>query len=221
MLHPQATTLASSRAFDVDEEHGEGLVPLIDMLNHKAALVPHPCKEDGKEEGEEEGGAGGREKGEEFGDEESEKSGEGQVEFQRDCCLRISPTVCSGGESESEDEEEQGEQWGAGERGGEEDTEGGDDEGDDSDDDGDGDEDEDDGDGEGNEEDVAVVTTLAAMAAGQEICHTYGELGNWELLAGYGFTLPHNPFDTSALEWHHVGRAAEIILGGRPARQRL
>ena len=35
-----ASTLSSSRAFRVDEVHGEGLLPLCDLLNHKAALVP-------------------------------------------------------------------------------------------------------------------------------------------------------------------------------------
>ena len=33
-----ASTLSSSRAFRVDNQHGEGLLPLVDMLNHKASL---------------------------------------------------------------------------------------------------------------------------------------------------------------------------------------
>ena len=36
-----ASTLSSSRAFRVDEVHGEGLLPLCDLLNHKAASPSH------------------------------------------------------------------------------------------------------------------------------------------------------------------------------------
>ena len=58
-----AASLASSRAFYVDDEHGEALVPGADAFNHKAALVPEGCEVEGHleageegEEGEEEGG---------------------------------------------------------------------------------------------------------------------------------------------------------------------
>ena len=52
------------------------------------------------------------------------------------------------------------------------------------------------------------------------MCHTYGALGNWELLAGYGFTLPSNPFDTATLPWSVLVGAAEAELGARAARRR-
>ncbi|EOD38222.1 hypothetical protein EMIHUDRAFT_200755 [Emiliania huxleyi CCMP1516] len=44
---------------------------------------------------------------------------------------------------------------------------------------------------------------------GLEVCHTYGPLGNWELLAGYGFAL-------QALE----GREAAAAVAGALARRR-
>ena len=53
------------------------------------------------------------------------------------------------------------------------------------------------------------------------MCHTYGALGNWELLAGYGFTLAANPFDTATLPWSALVGAAEEELGARAARRRL
>ena len=35
----QAASLVASRAFAVDEEHGDGMVPLADVFNHKASVV--------------------------------------------------------------------------------------------------------------------------------------------------------------------------------------
>ena len=45
-----AATIASSRAFYVDEYHGEALVPFADLLNHKAALVPDDAIVEGGDE---------------------------------------------------------------------------------------------------------------------------------------------------------------------------
>ena len=39
-----------------------------------------------------------------------------------------------------------------------------------------------------DDDDEAYVVAVRDVVAGEEICHTYGELGNWDLLAGYGFT---------------------------------
>lgn len=46
----QASSLASSRAFYVDEHHGECLVPLADLFNHKAALLPAGVTLEGEQE---------------------------------------------------------------------------------------------------------------------------------------------------------------------------
>ena len=67
----EACSLASSRGFYVDEELGESLVPLADMLNHKVALVrlddadiagedSDAEEEDGDGDGDGEDGGGGR-----------------------------------------------------------------------------------------------------------------------------------------------------------------
>ena len=50
--------------------------------------------------------------------------------------------------------------------------------------------------------DTACVQIIAArpLQAGQEIFNTYGELGNAELVAKYGFALPDNPFDKLTLD---------------------
>jgi hypothetical protein len=47
----KAATLTSSRAFYIDDWHGEALVPLADMLNHKAALVPDGAVVEGGDDG--------------------------------------------------------------------------------------------------------------------------------------------------------------------------
>ena len=65
-----ASTLSSSRAFRVDEVHGEGLLPLCDLLNHKAALVP----------GHGGGGGGGGLEGEDDEEGEGEEESEGEEE---------------------------------------------------------------------------------------------------------------------------------------------
>ena len=146
-----ASTLASSRAFDVDGLHGEGLLPLCDMLNHKAALVPRRGADD------------------------ADQVEEGGGRLLRDLTLHIPPAP---GDDEEVEEEEEGDEAG-------------------------------------------LVCTARALRAGDEVCHTYGCLGNWELLSGYGFTLEDNPFDTAVLDWRHVVHAAEVVLGGRRARRCL
>ena len=45
----QAASLTSSRAFYVDDFHGEALVPLADLFNHKAALLPSGVTLEGEE----------------------------------------------------------------------------------------------------------------------------------------------------------------------------
>ena len=49
---------------------------------------------------------------------------------------------------------------------------------------------------------LSCVQIIAArpLQAGQEIFNTYGELGNADLVAKYGFALPDNPFDKLTLD---------------------
>ena len=69
--------------------------------------------------------------------------------------------------------------------------------------------DDDDGD---EEDDCALIETLRPLRAGEELCLTYGNYGNYELLAGYGFTLDDNPFETALLCWEHVVAAARVDI---------
>ena len=79
----------------------------------------------------------------------------------------------------------------------------------------------DDDDDDDEEDDGALIETLRPLRAGEELCLTYGNYGNYELLAGYGFTLDDNPFETALLCWEHVVAAAEAVLGARDARRQL
>ena len=152
----RASTLVSSRAFDVDSAHGVGLLPLIDALNHKPALAP----------------AHG---GEASDDDDSDDDDDDDDALRRDCAIRIPPAE----ESDDDDDEDD------------------------------------------DDDDCALIETLRPLRAGEELCLTYGNYGNYELLAGYGFTLDDNPFETALLCWEHVVAAAEAVLGARDARRRL
>ena len=70
-----ASTLMSSRAFFVDEHHGEAMVPVADAFNHKAAIVALGGYDAAEEDsdGSEEEIEGGDE------DEEEEEEGEGAL----------------------------------------------------------------------------------------------------------------------------------------------
>ena len=164
-----ASTLSSSRAFRVDNQHGEGLLPLVDMLNHKASLVPSH------------GADGQSASGDSDEDDEQGKEGESTDDHLlcRDVTLRIPPGRGDGDSSDNDDEDEV------------------------------------------DDDDEAYVVAVRDVVAGEEICHTYGELGNWDLLAGYGFTLSNNPFDTALLPWRSVEAAAGSLYGERVLRSRI
>jgi hypothetical protein len=66
-----------------------------------------------------------------------------------------------------------------------------------------------------------MLITRRRLQRGEEVCLTYSELGNWELLAGYGFTLPDNPLDTALLSTDRIADAASSALGERQCRSRL
>ncbi|KAH0612261.1 uncharacterized protein H6S33_010313 [Morchella sextelata] len=56
------------------------------------------------------------------------------------------------------------------------------------------------------------------IPAGGEVCNNYGPKSNEELLMGYGFTLPSNPFDTVVLRFLPVlSPAQESIRALQPA----
>ena len=187
-----AASLASSRAFYVDDEHGEALVPGADAFNHKAALVPEGCEVEGDaEEGEEEGNED--DEGEE--DEAEEKEGEEEKEA----------------EEEEEEEEEEGERLAdeqlrqtarvIAEAGGLElrmDTT------------------------LHNLGAAVGMRAMRPLARGAEVFNTYGEVGNQTLLANYGFVLAEaaNPLDTARLAWRALREALAARLGGRAARAR-
>lgn len=168
-----ASTLSSSRAFRVDEEHGEGLLPLVDMLNHKAALVPcHGA--DGESDGDSDDD---NNNGDAEADEQERASS--SATLLRDVTLRIPPAACDVDDDAAAADDEDA------------------------------------------EEDAAYVITVRGVNAGEEVCHTYGELGNWDLMAGYGFTMADNAFDTALLPWRCVEAAAASHYGARVLRCRL
>jgi hypothetical protein len=74
---------------------------------------------------------------------------------------------------------------------------------------------------EAGEEGPAMLITRRRLRRGEEVCLTYSELGNWELLAGYGFTLPDNPLDTALLSPERLLAAVAGALGERHCRSRL
>lgn len=190
----RASTLVSSRSFHIDDEHGEALVPLGDCFNHKCAMI----------------GDQGLEKGEgDSGDEMNEQEqGEGELQdggHREGCGSDVSSAGDLSrevGESNVSDSEGQSTT-------------------------------EDDPSARALEPDVilrvpeagedgpAMLITRRRLQCGEEVCLTYSELGNWELLAGYGFTLPDNPLDTALLLPDRLAAAAANALGERHCRSRL
>ena len=70
--------------------------------------------------------------------------------------------------------------------------------------------------------DPAFAQIIAArpLQAGQEIFNTYGELGNAELVAKYGFALPDNPFDKLTLDKATLLELACDLLSKKALAQR-
>jgi hypothetical protein len=64
------------------------------------------------------------------------------------------------------------------------------------------------------------IVAATAVAAGREVHNTYGELGNAELVAKYGFALPGNPFDAVRVDKAALVAAAIAELGPRACRAR-
>lgn len=64
------------------------------------------------------------------------------------------------------------------------------------------------------------IVAAAPVAAGREVHNTYGELGNAELVAKYGFALRGNPFDAVRLGKAALVDAAAAAQGPRACRAR-
>ena len=202
-----AATLTSSRAFYVDTWHEEALVPLADVLNHKAALVPEGAHVEGEddEESDEEGGEeGGEEDGEEGNGEEGngdEGNGEDSdaddeqppivdarvVSARRRAAAQMAAraldvslamdTTLHNLSSTRDAVDEEGD--------------------------------------EGDEPNghVALVA-LRPLPANVEVFNTYGEHSNRVLLNDYGFTLACNALDAAELPWCVVRTAAAAAIPG-------
>ncbi|GFH19252.1 uncharacterized protein HaLaN_16170 [Haematococcus lacustris] len=56
------------------------------------------------------------------------------------------------------------------------------------------------------------ILAASPLAAGQEVFNTYGELGNAELVAKYGFCLDSNPFSEVQLDKAVVLAAVQEVL---------
>ena len=66
-------------------------------------------------------------------------------------------------------------------------------------------------------DDALCLVMRNPVAAGREVCNTYGEVPNAALVHDYGFAVPGNPFDIVNLEG---ARAADIAVATFGARAR-
>ena len=188
----KAATLTSSRAFYIDDWHGEALVPLADMLNHKAALVPDGAVVEGGD-----GGSADEEKEDEEMEEMEEEETEEMEEMEeveeddddddeRDTRL-VSERRRSAARSLAAE-------WRVGlemdttlhnVNAGEE--------------------------GPAEAAGHVALVALRALRAGHEVFNTYGEHSNRTLLRDYGFVLSRNPLDAAELPWRVVRRAVASV----------
>ena len=238
-----AATLMASRGFFVDDSHGDGLVPAIDVANHKCALAPEGDGDSEEEEEEEE--AAEAEEAEEEAEAEAEakeEEGEGGLGPRSlraagpalraaaaavagdASCLQMDCTFVGDEEEEGEDEDEdeedeenaedEGEEGEGGGRGVEE---GGTKETKESGEgEGEEEEDEEDEDEEEEEEEDEGEVRLVAMRklpVGVEVLNTYGEYPSRKLLLDYGFVPTDNPLDTAALTPSLLAAACAAELG--------
>jgi SET domain-containing protein 6 len=198
-----AASLVASRAFGVDSSHGEGMVPLADAFNHKAAAVAlsaayavHGASSSDEEEEEEEKGSA---EGDEEEEEEEEEDASGSDEGGEHAASAEGEEGAAPDEDEADDDdEEDDEDWAAALA-------------------------------EGvlrpggappsflgvtsanglhlalemaivERRGALVVVAPSAVAAGAEVHNTYGELGNAALVHKYGFALRDNPFTAVTLD---------------------
>ena len=208
-----AASLTASRAFFVDEHHGEALVPFADLLNHKPALVPEGAQlEDGddgdededEDESEEEGESHNSQGGGESAGIASQEDGRIASSARRQAAVRLAARWGVSIEMDTTLHNLAA--------------------------DGDGDGGDDGCDSDGSEDDLhtsafqghVALVALRPLPAGAEVFNTYGEHGSRALLSSYGFALASNPLDVAELPWRAVRDAAVTHLpgGARAARAR-
>lgn len=196
-----AASWVASRAFGIDDEHGDGMVPLADVFNHKASVVDLApgYAVNGAESSSDD----------ELEEEEEEEASENEEDKSIDLTEGQSS---SESEEESEEEEEHeagGDVWGPMRRGDDEptvhavygmDT----------------------ANGLHLALEIAImdsdeklqIVAASDVEAGKEIHNTYGELGNAELVKKYGFALRENPFTAVELDKSSLLEACrELYLG--------
>ncbi|KAL4858939.1 N-lysine methyltransferase setd6 [Chlorella vulgaris] len=236
-----AAAFVASRAFGIDEWHGDAMVPLADIFNHKASVVElgagyqvHGAQSD-EEEGDsgsesQEGGSEQQAGSEEDEEEEEEQAGASSSHSSdnagsaRNVAQQTSRGAAGGDGNQQQHAGAQGGQpQGAG-RNGSDDT-------------------------------LPSVTGTAAAAiygltsanglhlrlemgivdrdeetleivagsavpGGAEVHNTYGELGNAELVKKYGFALRQNPFTSVTINKPKLLAAARAALGAARWRRR-
>lgn len=201
----KASTLVSSRAFNVDNWHGDAMVPLADVFNHRTAaenvhietqgeVCPYcgsagPCEHDYLDD--EEDGEGGEEDDEEaldWEDVEDIDDDEDVIEFDEDgethddhgCCGESGCGHDHGHGLTSRQRRALEKAAAAAARG--ELNEDGEFEGSEMND-------------EDDDEDMMEMVVVEPVLAGQEVFNTYGNHSNASLLNKYGFCEPNNPYD--------------------------
>ena len=230
-----AATLMASRGFFVDDRHGDGLVPAVDVANHKCALAPEGDgdseeeeeEEEKEEEEEEEEAAAAKEEGEEGGlgprslraAGPSLRAAAAAVAGDASC-LQMDCTFVGDEENESEEEDEEDEEdekdEGDEDEGGGRGVEGGEaKEGGEGEEDVEEEEEEEEEEGEEEEEDEGEVRLVAMrkLPVGVEVLNTYGEYPSRKLLLDYGFVPTDNPLDTTALTPSLLAAACAAELG--------
>ena len=232
-----AASLMASRAFFVDDSHGDALCPACDAFNHKASLSPRSMNasddDDEEEEGEGEGDGDddghGDQDDEDEDDEEECLSGPRPL---RSACASVRAVArmhaaaagmdlgvdctfdSAGGGAQSDDEEGEEEGDEEGESEGELES-------------GDGAEVEDDAQDDACAQDdayaqydacgVVMQVAMRPIRRGAQVHTSYGEYGNAKLLLDYGFALEDNPLDTARLPMARV-RAVLGTFGLSPSQ---
>lgn len=166
----EAASLVASRAFAVDEDHGDGMVPLADVFNHKVSMVKltkeyriHGSEETSDEEENTEGVVAERSEDEQVigaeGSPNASSSSDSATFFPEPCAMPESDlTMCGMTQANGlnlklhiaiiDD----------------------------------------------SDNDCLQIIAASSIEQGKEVFNTYGELGNAELLKKYGFCVPQNPF---------------------------
>ena len=179
----KAASLVASRAFAVDEDHGDGVVPLADVFNHKVSIVKltneyriHGAEDtsaDDEEEENNEGVVAERSEDQDVigaeGSPSASSSSDSATFFPEPCAIPADDlTICGMTHANGNNLQLHIAII------------------DDSD------------------NDCLQIIAASSIKQGEEVFNTYGELGNAELLKKYGFCLPENPFNYVRLNKRRV-----------------